>query len=1197
MRGATPGNTGIRGRIVPIPVLAVLGLAIVAAAWAWFFSAPPTPDEQFARARTLLEQRFESWRGRVERAAQRVAKTGTEVGRRPFVEAQRIVREESVDGVALLKQDGRAHFWAGRTFEIEDPEVAFFHAELGVSSRILDHPAHPVLYGYIGRGDAIAVAFLAFDERFPSRRALGDEVRRATGLTEVRLDYGAGNVPIPTGEKYHGRVVIDGLLHGILVAPDDAARAEAETRTRTTRLKVIGFLLALVVALGLWTANGRRCLPGAALVVTLRLLLAWCAGSLVATPAAFFLSALATLAVAALLRPLKLTAFGFGALAAAIAYGLHRATGLLAMRADLFDPLRVLPGAGAALLLAGFAFLCVGLFLVAHAGTRQRRWAWVPFACIAVVQLPFHGPLLATIAALTAFGLARAATRPEKGAVICFLAALAAVPLLYPAHRDATDRAVAGEARALLNRADDEAARAALEAAVARFSSEERDVHGLVAQILAEEGRDAKHAAFRLWSGADWDPARPCAVQVFSPDGALVSAFDFDSPPARWLPAPPTASDMSVRVLPGRGEGESIRFFVRDFELRTIGDERLVGRARFATPDRWDMLVSPLRPSIFGEPRDVLVPGTAPPLAFAEFRATGDPRPLSSAGPALTLSRPSAAVLARAREDGFASLRVQTPGREVRLLVVPGPYGFGGVVFEQGLVRHVGFVLAHVLSVCALLAFLYSLFVLAQRRGRPQLLFRHRVGFVVMLLTLPPVVVLAQYVTRVEEQRHEDTVQERLRRRLDLAEALLRGRTTLPDANWCADVAADHFVDINVYRGQELLATSRPGVWDTGLLGRRLAAPAQVALVLDRGDEFAGTEFFGHDSSLRTAYRRVPMSLDPQPLILAAPALEDRRALQRRATESQAALLALYLLTATLTSFVALTLGRSLTKPVQRLQAATTRVAAGDLDAKLPEGRDDEFGALIRAFNRMTDEVREAQDLRVRAEKAAAWREMARQIAHEIKNPLTPIKLTVQNLRAAKAEDGDAFDEDFDRGAQLILDQIDALQRIADSFSAYARFPTQRFESVDLNALARDIGGLFSGAGGCALKVQTDNTPLTVRADPDELRRALINLVTNAQQSGAQQIEVVVTREGDRARVDVRDDGAGIPQDIEARIFDPSFTTKTSGTGLGLPIVKRIMDDHGGTIEIDTTPEKGTVITVRLPLSGGTAKPLPLPNA
>ena len=263
---------------------------------------------------------------------------------------------------------------------------------------------------------------------------------------------------------------------------------------------------------------------------------------------------------------------------------------------------------------------------------------------------------------------------------------------------------------------------------------------------------------------------------------------------------------------------------------------------------------------------------------------------------------------------------------------------------------------------------------------------------------------------------------------------------------------------------------------------------------------------------------------------------------------------------------------------MRRLQEATSRVAGGELDAKLPEGRKDEFGALVRAFNRMTRELRDAQDLRVRAEKAAAWREMASQVAHEIKNPLTPIKLTVQNLLAA---DPETFREEFDRGAQLILDQIDALHRIAGAFSAYARFPSQEVVDVDVRRILTEIADLY-GADDAEVDVTAPAEPLVVRADRDELRRVLINLVTNSQQAHAKRIELRAAAEEDFVRIEVVDDGTGIPAEVKDRIFDPSFTTKTSGTGLGMPIVKRTVDDYGGTIDLESEPGKGTRVTVRL---------------
>jgi len=229
----------------------------------------------------------------------------------------------------------------------------------------------------------------------------------------------------------------------------------------------------------------------------------------------------------------------------------------------------------------------------------------------------------------------------------------------------------------------------------------------------------------------------------------------------------------------------------------------------------------------------------------------------------------------------------------------------------------------------------------------------------------------------------------------------------------------------------------------------------------------------------------------------------------------------------------------------------------------------------------MTRELKEAQDLRVRAEKEAAWREMAKQIAHEIKNPLTPMKLTIQNLLAAHEENDETFREQFQAGTKNILEQIEALRRIAGEFSAYARFPVRDPEPLDLEQLTADVAALFAGAGA-SVETTCVQPPPFVRADRDELRRALINLVTNSRQADASLVTLSVTRQNGSAVITVQDDGSGIPKNARDHIFEPSFTTKSAGTGLGLPIVKRLVDDLGGEIEITSEPGEGTRVVIVL---------------
>jgi signal transduction histidine kinase len=622
-------------------------------------------------------------------------------------------------------------------------------------------------------------------------------------------------------------------------------------------------------------------------------------------------------------------------------------------------------------------------------------------------------------------------------------------------------------------------------------------------------------------------------------------------------------------------------FLARDFVLKTIGDEREVGVARFLVPDRWDVLLSPLRPSMFSEPLDLLVRTAPPPLLLADLDAEGLPR-RTSAGAAPDLGRPDPSLLSRARRRGRASARIDYGEREARLVLAPAGDGFAALVFGENDLEQGGFAFAKVLLTYSGVCLLYALALLV-RRGtrRTPLLFRHRVSLFLVVLSVPPVPLLAAYNTRVSNQRYEREIRERLVRRLDTAETLLGQAAGPVDNDWCTRFAANHRMDVNVYRGQELVATSRPGVWDTGLLARRLAAPPYVELELEKRREHVGREDFAHVADLRAAYRRIERGGDA--LILAAPALDDRRALERLAAEGNSLLLAIFLLAATVTVFGGLFLSRSLTRPLHELRQATRKVALGEFEVSLREGRTDEFGDLVRAFNQMTIELRGAQDLRVRAEKAAAWREMARQIAHDIRNPLTPIKLTIQNLIAVHRADPAAFEQEFEQGARLILEQIEALHRIAGDFSAYARLPARRLEPVPLGELMAEIAALYAASGGAAVRVDAPPEPLPVQGDRDELRRALINLVANGRQAASKSVLLRARAEDGFVRLDVVDDGIGIAPEALARIFEPSFTTKTSGTGLGLPIVKRIVDDHGGTIAIATEPGRGTTVTVRFP--------------
>jgi nitrogen fixation/metabolism regulation signal transduction histidine kinase len=223
----------------------------------------------------------------------------------------------------------------------------------------------------------------------------------------------------------------------------------------------------------------------------------------------------------------------------------------------------------------------------------------------------------------------------------------------------------------------------------------------------------------------------------------------------------------------------------------------------------------------------------------------------------------------------------------------------------------------------------------------------------------------------------------------------------------------------------------------------------------------------------------------------------------------------------------------------------------------------------------------------VAAQRSAAWGEVARRLAHEIKNPLTPIQLSAERLQfklAGKLETGDK--EMLARGTQTIINQVQAMKRMVDDFRDYARLPAPEVAALDLNELIGEVLGLYeSSSATIATNLAADLPP--VLGDSTQLRQIIHNLLRNSEDAleGRRGIVKVVTeRAGRHARLLISDNGPGFPVELLPRIFEPYVTTKARGTGLGLPIVRKIVDEHHGTIEISNAPEGGARIDIRLPL-------------
>jgi nitrogen fixation/metabolism regulation signal transduction histidine kinase len=282
------------------------------------------------------------------------------------------------------------------------------------------------------------------------------------------------------------------------------------------------------------------------------------------------------------------------------------------------------------------------------------------------------------------------------------------------------------------------------------------------------------------------------------------------------------------------------------------------------------------------------------------------------------------------------------------------------------------------------------------------------------------------------------------------------------------------------------------------------------------------------------------------------------------------------------------------TRPVRRLAESAGRVAAGDWSATVDISSADEIGQLAGAFNRMTRELAAQRERLVQAERVAAWRELARRLAHELKNPLFPLQITVENMLRARERYPEQFDEVFREGTATLLAELAQLKQIVGRFSDFARMPAPQTQPVEFNALVIDTLKLFAGQLEQA-RVQAvtalDAAVRTVLVDPEQMTRVVRNLVLNAidaMPEGGKLTVRTVALEGGGVRLEIGDTGQGLTPEECARLFTPYYTTKTHGTGLGLAIVQSVVSDHGGRISVES--EKGKGSTFRIELTGTLAR-------
>lgn len=398
------------------------------------------------------------------------------------------------------------------------------------------------------------------------------------------------------------------------------------------------------------------------------------------------------------------------------------------------------------------------------------------------------------------------------------------------------------------------------------------------------------------------------------------------------------------------------------------------------------------------------------------------------------------------------------------------------------------------------------------------------------------------------------------------------------------------FTDINVYNSMgELVATSQPKIFESGLIAPRMNPKAYVKMNINHKSDYVQEEQIGSLTHL-SAY--VPFRNENNDILayVNLPYFARQDALEQEISRLIITIVNIFVLLFALSIIAAIFISDWITRPLQLLQASLSRIEFGKQNESIEYAGSDVIGELVKEYNRKVKELEYNAEQLARSERESAWREMARQVAHEIKNPLTPMKLNLQLLQKAVADGADDIEQRFERTSKSLIEQIDTLTQIANEFSNFANMPRAEFEQVNLHQLVQSIVDLYRELPNqqVIFKPNPGLNPV-VRADYKQFSRALQNLIKNGLQAAREGVMPLVTIEISQIEntflLTVTDNGVGIPDEMRSKIFQPNFTTKSTGMGLGLAMVKNIIQNMNGKIWFEDAAENGTIFFIEMPVS------------
>lgn len=419
--------------------------------------------------------------------------------------------------------------------------------------------------------------------------------------------------------------------------------------------------------------------------------------------------------------------------------------------------------------------------------------------------------------------------------------------------------------------------------------------------------------------------------------------------------------------------------------------------------------------------------------------------------------------------------------------------------------------------------------------------------------------------------------------------------TGMPNPDEQADVVFNTFadlngVDLNLFDlSGNLLHSTQPKIYENGLIAPKMNALAYLYLNALQKSEFINREKIG-DLSFISAYAPLRNSKSEVIAYVGLPSFSNEKDYRDRIGLFLNALINVYALVFVAIGFFAVFVANRITSPLTLIQTLLRETKIGSKNEQIQWKRNDEIGNLISEYNTMILALEDSAQKLARSERESAWREMARQVAHEIKNPLTPLKLGVQLLEKSWKEKDPKFEVKFHRFTKSFIEQIESLDHIASEFSDFAKMPETKLEQIDLNEKIEKSILLYRQSEQTTIHYEnTAGRNIFIMADRDQILRCFNNLIKNAIEAKSDKrpciIHILLYRRPGSICIEIKDNGTGMDSALSSKIFTPNFTTKSSGTGLGLAFVKQAIENIGGNIIFETAPDIGTTFYITIPFS------------